>query len=466
MYYYRLISSMLKAVISTLGTGLYAVYKAESDALASLTTSLYAVYKGESNANDSLGNYNGTPYGGLTYTAGKSGNAFTFNGTDAYVSLPVNTLSSLTDFSISFWYNPSSLPAGSALVGNYTWIGGIDRGYLIYLNYGTLYFRLWGSSTVDLVASGTFSTNTWYHVVLTRKESTRSKLYINGSLNASNTSTVNPNYTTTNYNSLGASQYNATNKEYYCNGKMDEVNIWNKELTSTEITDLYNSGNGKFYQGNTFSSTIVNDSLATYNGTAQGGLTYSGGKSGNAFTFNGTDAYVSLPDNMFNSLTGDFSINMWVNIVNTGTLQTLLSCKAYDGTNAWGFSLFNYGTSRFDITYGSSSAITLLDNVNGHEIYNTWYMVTVTRKASTGTKIYYNGTLAASNTSTQNIVFNPTTNKCAIGAYVLTYPLNVGTVYYLANGSKLDELNIWSKELSSTEVTELYNASTGKFYPY
>lgn len=198
-------------------------------------------------ANDSLGTYNGTPYGGLTYTAGKSGNAFTFNGTSAYISLPTNTLSSLTDFSISFWYNPSSLPGGSALVGNYTWIGGIDRGYLFYLNYGTLYFRLWGSSTVDLVASGTFSTNTWYHVVLTRKESTRSKIYINGSLNASNTSTVNPNYTTTNYNSLGASQYNATNKEYYCDGKMDEVNIWSKELTATEVTELYNAGAGKFY---------------------------------------------------------------------------------------------------------------------------------------------------------------------------------------------------------------------------
>ena len=50
-----------------------------------LNINLYAVYKAESNANDSLGTYNGTAQAGLTYSAGKSGNAFVFNGTNAFV---------------------------------------------------------------------------------------------------------------------------------------------------------------------------------------------------------------------------------------------------------------------------------------------------------------------------------------------------------------------------------------------
>jgi hypothetical protein len=37
--------------------------------------------------------------------------------------------------------------------------------------------------------------------------------------------------------------------------------------------------------------------------------------------------------------------------------------------------------------------------------------------------------------------------------------------YPLSSGSMLDEMNIWNKELTSTEITELYNIGTGKFYP-
>jgi hypothetical protein len=108
-------------------------------------------------------------------------------------------------------------------------------------------FRLFGSSYITLSASGTFTTNTWNHIVVTRKASTGTKIYVNGSLNNSNTSTVNPIYAATNYSSIGASKYNSTNIEYYFNGKIDAVSTWSKELSATEVTDLYNTGNGKQY---------------------------------------------------------------------------------------------------------------------------------------------------------------------------------------------------------------------------
>ena len=208
----------------------------------------------------------------------------------------------------------------------------------------------------------------------------------------------------------------------------------------------------------------ANDSLATYNGTAQGGLTYTAGKSGNAFVFNGTNAFVSLPNNAFTSFTGDFSISAWVYMVDNGSLQTIFSCKAYDGTNAWGINLFVFGYSRFDITNGTATAVTLESGGNMLS-YNTWHNVVVTRKASTRTRIYHNGTLVASNTSTTNPIFNPVTNKCAIVAYDLSYTFG-SILLYAGNGTKIDEVNTWTKELTSTEITELYNTGTGKFYPY
>jgi len=212
-------------------------------------TSLYAVYKGESNANDSLGTYNGTAQGGLTYSGGKSGNAFTFNGTNAYVSLPNNMFNSFTgDFSFSLWFNSSVISSYKCLFGNYTFESStFDRGFQLLLVNTRLDFRLFGSSFITLSASETFTTNTWYHIVVTRKASAGTKIYVNGSLSNSNTSNVNPIYASTHYNSIGASKFTSTNTEYYFNGILDELNVWTKELTSTEVTTLYNTGAGKFY---------------------------------------------------------------------------------------------------------------------------------------------------------------------------------------------------------------------------
>ena len=38
-------------------------------------------------------------------------------------------------------------------------------------------------------------------------------------------------------------------------------------------------------------------------------------------------------------------------------------------------------------------------------------------------------------------------------------------VNFLPSGTNLDELNVWAKELTSSEVTELYNSGNGKQYP-
>jgi len=212
----------------------------------------------------------------------------------------------------------------------------------------------------------------------------------------------------------------------------------------------------------------ANDSFGSNNGTAVGGLTYSTGKNGNAFVFNGTSSVVDFADNSLSSLNADFSINLWVNLALLNTRQVFLSNYLYTGytVNYQGFR-FMYGSAstpantggvRMDISDGSNDVALLTNN---YLTANTWYMITVTRKLNTRTKIYINGTLSVENTSSTNPLL--TTAFPAIGAAQYA-----GNAYewYMSNGSKIDELNIWNKELTSTEVTELYNSGTGKFYLY
>lgn len=237
MYYYRLISSMLKAAVST------------------LLTSLYAVYKAESNANDSLGNYNGIASGGVGYTTGKSGNAWFFNAANGYITLPDNfklSDSGANAFSISLWcYMTDATGAGHGLFTNFMQNAGNGWGWMLWYYQSKVYFtRRNGTSTsYDIVTPTTVSLNSWHHIVATRKNGA-TKLYIDGTLVASDTSTVSTVYTTTHYPLLGARQsYITPNHDWFLEvtSKIDEVSVWNKELTSTEVTELYNAGTGKFY---------------------------------------------------------------------------------------------------------------------------------------------------------------------------------------------------------------------------
>lgn len=227
MYYYKLISSMLKATVSTLLTGLYAVYKAES------------------NANDSVvGTFaNGTPFGGLTYSTGKSGNSFVFNGSSSYISYLADLFKFTSDFSISFWYNTSSTSFQS-LIDCYSNVGG-KRGWVIQNTGTAINFKTFKDNVTYSDLSYTISTNTWYHIVLVRKSVTSTKMYINGTLVTSDSITTDQNYLS-NLSLIGAINdggilYN------YALGKLDEIYMWSKELTATEVTTLYNSGAGKFY---------------------------------------------------------------------------------------------------------------------------------------------------------------------------------------------------------------------------
>ena len=228
---------------------------------------------------------------------------------------------------------------------------------------------------------------------------------------------------------------------------------------STLLTSLY-----AVYKG----ESNANDSLATYNGTAQGGLTYSGGKSGNAFTFNGSNAYIQLPTDSLNSLTGNFSVSFWVyftDLSNNSVIQSTLSNYATNGVNEWGFVCYTIGNQMiFYIAQGTPGGVTLKDSAIGS--INTWYNYTFVRKSGTSSKIYKNGDLVVSNSSNVNPVYSSTNMTPSIGVINNGPLLSNLLQYYMRSGGMIDELNIWNKELTSTEVTELYNAGTGKFYPY
>ena len=79
------------------------------------------------------------------------------------------------------------------------------------------------------------------------RESSVVKIYINGTLIFTDTNGIPLSYVTT-LTSIGAYTHGAPSPiTSYFNGSIDAFNIWQKALTQTEVTELYNSGNGKQY---------------------------------------------------------------------------------------------------------------------------------------------------------------------------------------------------------------------------
>ena len=204
----------------------------------------------------------------------------------------------------------------------------------------------------------------------------------------------------------------------------------------------------------------ANDALNTYNGTPQGGLTYGVGKVGTAFQFNGTTSYVSLPNNMFNTLTGDFTISVWANLTSLSSIQSILS-SYYNAGGYYGFGLYaGYPSNNLRLSIYTAGTTLYVDTpITGSE--NTWKNYVITHKSGTNYKVYVNGVL----TTTTNSITNPrfyTTMKNSTGAELD----NSGVAsLFLSNGSKLDAVNVWNKELTASEITELYNSGNGKQYP-
>ena len=443
---------------SSLWNSIYSVYNADAVGSSSLKTSLFAAYNGESNANDSFGTNNGTAVGGLTYGTGKIGNAFTFNGSNSYVSLPNNSWNFTGNFSISMWVKFSSSSLSQILISNFT-IGGattVSGWFIEKTDNAELRFRGYNNGSLVLNATKIAfspSTSVYTHLVVSRS-ATNSKIYINGVLDITSTVTAAPNYESTNYPMIGANRYNSTTYQEFFNGNIDATTIWQKELTQSEITELYNSGNGAQYIGDNFYKPTTNDALLVNNGTAQGGLTYGVGKVGTAFQFNGSNSYVALPTNIFKK-TGDFSFSLWVNANALSGSQAIFGTYFYDGT-IYGWRL-DFSNSGMNFGIFGSSHVNL--GISGTFNNGQWYHITVTRKASTGTKVYVNGTLNVSNTSTINPNY-ATTQYTTIGAT----QYQPSTVTYYFNG-KIDGVNVWDKELTQSEITELYNSGNGKQYP-
>ena len=87
---------------------------------------------------------------------------------------------------------------------------------------------------------GNFSNFNWYHMVITRTSGTTWKFYLDGSLITTRTETmsVGSSWMLANYSRVNGN--NNTNAHYF-RGRFDEIAVWDRTLSASEISAIYNA---------------------------------------------------------------------------------------------------------------------------------------------------------------------------------------------------------------------------------
>jgi Concanavalin A-like lectin/glucanases superfamily/Fibronectin type III domain len=193
-------------------------------------------------AADTAGSYAGTLTNGAAWTTGKSGGAVRLDGVDDYIALP-NVDVPGSAITMAAWLNSSSFPATSdqRFVSKATTVAEQDHywmlGQTLAAGPSRLRFRLKtnGATTTLVASSGDLPLNTWYHAAATY-DGTQMRLYLNGVLVGS---VAKSGALTTNA-AVPVNIGRNPDARNYMHGVVDDVRIYNRALTPSEITAMVN----------------------------------------------------------------------------------------------------------------------------------------------------------------------------------------------------------------------------------
>jgi Concanavalin A-like lectin/glucanases superfamily len=209
------------------------------------TTGLIDYWPLNGNAIAGIGTLNGNVQGSPALANGQSGNAnsaYLFDGIDDWIDFTGMPLSDLTNLTFAVWIKPSSMPQFSYII-NHGYDNGVTGNGIALMvaddNNGPSYIgnKLYGAaSAVAWNPSGyIFSTiNIWYHLAMVKSGSSLT-FYVNG-INVKSISIPTPN--APNRFSIGG--FVPPSGRYF-KGVIDEVYVYNRALSSAEITQVMNA---------------------------------------------------------------------------------------------------------------------------------------------------------------------------------------------------------------------------------
>lgn len=522
---------------------------------------LVSWWAAEGNANDETGANHGVLQNGVAFTGGEVGTGFSFDGLDDYVS--VAAASSLNvgaggGFTIEGWINPGNLLLPQVIAEWNNGAGGIGVHFMHSIGAlggsGSLFANVVdssGGSHYFATSANVLVAGVMQHVALTYdRNSGEAKIFLNGVASAGvNVGTITPE--TTFPLNLG-SRISGDGSGSFFQGAMDELCLYNRALSDSEILALFNAGtagkckagpptisvqptnqtvavgatpvfrvtasglnlryqwllngnvvtnatnatlklsNVQLQQAGNYSVIVSNDfgsvssSIAVLtlvslcvspaeglvswwpaeatgadlfggnNASLSGGLSFTNGKVGQAFSFDGLNDCAAVPAGTADVGDGDgFTAECWLKPANVTTAHALIEWNngATEGVQLWTSipALGGPGSLFANITQDNGTSHILASAANILNTANFQHIALTYNRTSGVAKLYRNGGIVASKVIGS---FRPQTT------YALNFGKRIsGTAPSYYQGA-MDEVGLYTRALTEAEVLSIYLADT------
>jgi hypothetical protein len=197
---------------------------------------------------DKMGVHEGSSLAGTpARSLGRVGYAQEFDGMDDYIVVedhPDFDWDGSDDFTLEFWMKLSELPASTKVmvgrddpVTQVNWWVGISSS-------GAIMFSCRGSNNISALITGSVfaGDNSWHHVTAVRDASQdQIRLYFDGMLEGEEPLSLSGNLFSTDPILIGGLHIDGA-PSYLFKGSLDEIAIFNKAFTASEVSWDYNQG--------------------------------------------------------------------------------------------------------------------------------------------------------------------------------------------------------------------------------
>jgi len=217
---------------------------------ADLNDGLIAHLPFSGSADDASGNGNHGTVFGASLTTDRLGNpdaAYLFGGTDDYIRVEDNLPLRLsnTDFSLSVWaietqrngaFQDALLVKRGPLIADGWFFSLTGMQSASHQGVGKLYYQVSGGDDPRVYSPGSIPLDTWAHLLVTYNNTDHVvTLYIDGSQVTASALIPSPNPNTESHLCIGS---DSQLLGYHWHGKIDDVRIYNRQLSLAEIQEL------------------------------------------------------------------------------------------------------------------------------------------------------------------------------------------------------------------------------------
>ena len=380
---------------------------------------------------DSVGSNDGT-ISGASFDQ-ELGNYFDFDGSNDKITVAGADLNPANTKSIGVWFNTDSTSSEQYIISN--WSGsGNNYGYFLIADSGTLkawvYNQAQNGYFANLASGGTITAGKWHYAVLNiGPNASDNKLFLDGVLTETESSTSGTFPTTAAHNGIAIGVYGASS---WFNGKIGRIKAYDTQLTAAQVVQNYLATKSDYPNGN--------------NATLVGSPTWGTNSSPayNYFDLNGSSHYMTIPHNTIFDFKRPTTMELWVN--RDSTNRDFIIDKSQSG----GWQLEYNGSSYVFQLEVSGGLLDVRQSVSGT---GSWEHIVVTFDSSLVGKLYINGVLEDTDSTSGTVSTN--TNNITIGKYSLASGYDFD--------GKIGMIKFHDRTFSATEVDAAFDNTKATF---